>query len=208
MLRCVLFFGLLLLAGAGVQPASATSIYQPLKTGRSSLYNNNIHRQSFIALTDSIATIGGFIEDVNPHLGPDIGLGFRVRTGDGISGGVIFSDSAHFAPGFAGYADFDVSTLTFTVGQSYTFEYYSTNGGRGSVSRNQHSYSNGTLINPPDYTDGDYFINSIRYTINDMTFRIISAADAARNDEQAGVPLPPLAGLLILAAATLRRRIG
>ena len=105
-------------------PVVAGPIIQDTESGSLSIYYYQPVGQSFLAEDAKIKWIGAYTD---PNYWPeenDLSFSVELYEGDGISGSSIFSYIFNLPSDYSGYADFDVSSITFTVGQMYTFAFY------------------------------------------------------------------------------------
>jgi len=90
--------------------------------------------QSFTA-EDTSVTLGVKVSDLNVHLNPTLDLTLTFLEGDGPLGNVLGTFSIDGVLGYTPvWKDFDLSSLSLSIGSSYSF-FVSSVGGRGAVTR-------------------------------------------------------------------------
>ena len=152
--------------------------------------------QSFTA-QDSAVTFGLYVLPLNPASALS-GLHFQLLSGDGLGGGVLLDQTLAPALGFAGYLEFDLSTVALTLGNAYTVAvdvpgtsaYWGTNLNRGG-----NPYAGGRAY----YNDPGNLLPGA--AISDFRFHVLPTI--------AAIPEPGtlvIAGLALACLVATRRR--
>ncbi len=149
----------------------AGEIVQPQSSGALNLYDFAPLGQTFTAEDPRISSIGVYISGGRTNFTTQ--LTYSLLTGAGIDGTLLGTSSITVTNSFRGYADVDFSSVTLTVGQTYSV-LVTANNVNFLADWNQIYSDLGGDAFPGriDYTGGESIVSGELNPNNDLTFRI------------------------------------